>query len=330
MRISNSRLASMAFAALLSTTVVAQSNHVAWSKIETGAWVMHPIYTQSAGGATSVSNFLALADPTVATGDNLIGVWYHREATCWTTKSWTTDDPWTIINAVKEELDLPDNEDERWNVGGSGSTESEEPQDYSSGVLAADPLAALVSGAPDRNALIELLTMAGYQAADLPIDKDDTCTTDAKLDTLATEAMGMIAAGDDAVLSLAADAVSCDVLAGIPKGPQPVRPIPPATPPAWSPPGTVPATPGWTPGGWPIGPAWSCRTVPLPGGGSNCICSRIQRWGRWESRTCRFLLWTWTCTRWHEIWETETCTDVGGACPPAGPPAPQSECHSTY
>lgn len=108
-----------AVATVMTTTVaVAQTNHVAWSKIETGPWTLHPIYAEVEGGAHTVSNFLALADPTAATGDNLIAVCYRREGAEWTTKSWETGDPWEAIKAVKIELGIDDDEDDRWGLLG--------------------------------------------------------------------------------------------------------------------------------------------------------------------------------------------------------------------
>jgi len=54
------------------------TNHVAWSKIDTGSWTFNPIYSQAGGGGTSVNNFLALADPFTVSGDNIVAVWYQR------------------------------------------------------------------------------------------------------------------------------------------------------------------------------------------------------------------------------------------------------------
>jgi hypothetical protein len=238
-----------------------------------------------------------------------------------------------VIKAVKLELGIADVEDERWGLGGSGTPEAdaEQPKDYAAGVLADDPLAGLVASSPDRDSIVEFLTAIGYKAADLPVEKDDGCTTDAKLDGMAADAATMVMDGDDTVLRLSSQASLCGVFAGPPRGPRPTRPAQPATPPAWSPPGTVPTAPAWTPGTWPVAPGWSCRTVPIGGGGTNCICTRIRYWGRWETRTCRFLLWTWACTRWHEIVETETCTDINVTCPPGGPPGgTMPNCNSTY
>lgn len=180
-------LAWACLAGLVPAGAVAQSNHASWSKIETGAWVMHPIYTLDQTGAASVSNFLALADPSAAVGDNLVAVWYQREPAGWAAKSWSTNDRWKAIKAVKEALSISDDEDDRWQVDtGVGSiAEPEEPKEYAAGVLADDPLAMLVLASPDRDSLVAFLATIGYKAADVPIEKDDGCTANAKLDGMA-------------------------------------------------------------------------------------------------------------------------------------------------
>lgn len=328
----NHCLATLGATAMFCAPSVAQSHHVAWSRIETGVWTMHPIYSEGADGVIATDNLLSLADPGSLVGDNIVAVWCRRGAGGWTTKSWETSDPWEAVKFVKQELEIPDSEDERWNLGGSGAgnLNAVVPKDFAGGVLADDPLAALIASSPDRDAIVDILVGVGYKAAALPVERGDECTTAEKLDSLASEATRMVASGDHAVLTLGATDVTCEVLTGIPRGPAPVKPAQPATPPVWSPPGTVPTAPSWIPGGWPAAPGWGCRTVPIFGGGTNCICSRIQRWGRWESTTCRFLFWTWTCVKWHEIWELETCTNIDTACPSGGPPAAGSSCSSSY
>ncbi len=186
MRIKGSLTAAVAMS-ILTGAAVAQTNHVAWSKIETGSWVMHPLYTEDAGGAISVSNFLALTDPVAAVGDNLVAVWYRREGASWTAKSWSTNDPWEAIKSVKAELGISDDEDDRWDISGDDDfiPTAEAPEEYVSGVLADDPLAPLIASSPDRDVIVELLAITGYQAADVPVEKDDGCTTDAKLDGMA-------------------------------------------------------------------------------------------------------------------------------------------------
>ncbi len=94
----------------------------------------------------------------------------------------------------------------------------------------------------------------------------------------------------------------------VPAGPLPAPLGPGVVPGGGSPPGT-----GWTPGAW---SPFSCRAVPISGGGVNCVCSRQRRWGRWEAG-----FWG---TSWGEAFENETCTDIFTAPPAAGCPNPPS------
>jgi hypothetical protein len=54
------------------SAAMAQSNHAAWSKIETGPWTMTPIYAQQSGTPGNVVSFLALAKPGTVFGDNIV------------------------------------------------------------------------------------------------------------------------------------------------------------------------------------------------------------------------------------------------------------------
>ena len=172
MHIMNRWLAAAGATAVVAATTVAQTNHVAWSKIETGPWTLTPIYAEENGTPGAVVSFLALADLSAIVGENLVAVWYQRDATGWTAKSWEAAGPWEAIKSVKQAMGIPDDEDERWGVAGAGApTSAEEPKEYAAGVLAEDPLAAFIAGSPDRDVLVEFLTSIGYKAADIPVDK---------------------------------------------------------------------------------------------------------------------------------------------------------------
>src|SRR5690606_9806982 len=228
-------------------------------------------------------------------GDNLQVVWYVR-GDPWTSQTWTTSDPWEAINYIKAQLGIPDEEDERWEMGTPSSEDQAQAQDYANGFLASDPLGPAVWSMPDPEAWIQDLVLLGYPAANLSADNAAGCSSSEVLDGLAAEFEDMIGDGDETVLDLRTSGVSCDTMAStFPRGPPPTKPLPKPAPgptvPGWSPPGTVPTVPGgWIPGGWPTlpapappgTPAWGCRTVTIGGGGKNCICSREQRWGRSE------------------------------------------------
>jgi len=170
---------------LFPANAAAQSNHVAWSKIELGSWTLHPIYTVTESGSVLVRHFLALTDPSLVVGENLIAVWYQREEAGWIAKSWETTDTWEAINAVKADLNLPDDEDERWGIEGAIVASTPAMHDYTMGVLADDPLALIVAQTTDRDELVGLLVSIGYKAAAIPVELDDGCTLDTILDGFA-------------------------------------------------------------------------------------------------------------------------------------------------
>lgn len=302
------------------------SYHAAWSKVEFASWTLNPVYEEDAAspGSLKVHSFLALADPHAVVGANLVAVWYVRDGDMWNAKSWSITDPWDAVSFVKAQLEIGDDEDERWSIPhlpgeGQGPVL---PEEYTAGVLASDPLAAVILGAPDREVIVSYLASIGYEAADIPVDYTDPCTTDEKLTGLAEEIeRGMREGDSDTVLILESATVLCQAAPRAPRIPGPRPPVPPVVP-APNPRGTVPGGPppggGWTSGPW---SPWSCRSVPISiGDGVNCICSRARRWGRWEARSCWIVF---TCTRWIEVIESETCTDVfeSGPCPAPGPAA---------
>jgi hypothetical protein len=306
--------------AISATAVADPGHHVSWSKIETGPWVLTPVYAEGAGGS-ELHSFLALADSGEVTGNNLIGVWYIRETGGWSSKSWTTSDPWKIISHVKEALAISSDEDDRWGAPTppSGVAESEAPEDYSSGVLANDPLAAIIAGSPDRDLLVEFLVASGYPAASVPVDKSgDECTANETLDTLATLVGSDLAGSQEASTTfIVGTSPGCIPMGAmgprVPQGPKP------ATWPYANPPGTVPGGappgPGWTPGAW---GAYTCTGTPAAGGGTTCRCTSGRWWARWELRPCG--IFGGVCQRWVEVREMDSCTNT---ITPAGPcPAP--------
>jgi len=190
MRILSRWTKALALAAVFAgaTTATAQTtHHVARSKIVTGPWTLTPIYASENGTPGAVVSFLALANQAALGGDNLIAVWYQRDATEWTAQSWETTDPWEAIKSVKASLAIPDDEDDRWAVSGSPdlTTMPLIPEGYLGGLPASDPLAPFIAFSADRNELVAFLVSIGYKAADVPVEKDDGCGADAKLNGFA-------------------------------------------------------------------------------------------------------------------------------------------------
>ncbi|GJQ28942.1 MAG: hypothetical protein HBSAPP03_08260 [Phycisphaerae bacterium] len=187
-------------AGVMSAAAVAQpSYHASWSKVELGAWTLTPVYSEEGGAVLSVDGFLALADPSTRLGDNIVAVWYERTAEGWSAKSWGTDDPWKAIATVKELMGIGDAEDERWDAPSMGDPDAVPavPEEYVVGVLADDPLAALIAASPERDSIILTMVALGYPAADVPVDAQDECSLAAKMDGLAAASLDLLQ-GDEA------------------------------------------------------------------------------------------------------------------------------------
>lgn len=197
------RIAFVAAALLAACSQAQVKHHVAASAFESGPWVFHPVYSQNTlTAAISIENFVAILDGPAASGDNLVAVWYQRDAGTgnWDAWSWDAADPWQAINSVKTTLALNDDEDVNWATPGSGfGAGSVSPQAFAIGVLASDPLADDIPIAPDPEAFVALLVSSGYQAADLVLQHLDGCKINDKLDGLAA-AMYETLVGENATM----------------------------------------------------------------------------------------------------------------------------------
>ena len=181
-------LMAVAAGLLMPSTASAQTNHVAWSYVESESWRYHPIYTVDSLGAITISNFVAIMDGTTATGNNLVAVWYRRDAGTgtWDAWSWDTTDPWAAINHVKSILVISDDENDRWKTPGDGlGITPIAAEGFAYGVLAADDLADDILIDADPDAMIAMLVAGGYRAASLTLQHTDGCKIDDKLDGMA-------------------------------------------------------------------------------------------------------------------------------------------------
>lgn len=179
-------LAACAFAASLHAQI---THHVALSSFESGPWVFHPIYAEnSATAAVSIDDFVAVLDDSASTGDNLVAVWFRRDAGTgnWEGWSWDTTQRWAALNHVKSILSLDPAEDDRWKVSGDGlGISALTAEEFGYGVLASDALADDIPVSPDPDALIALLVASGYRAASLSVQHLDGCKVNDKLDGMA-------------------------------------------------------------------------------------------------------------------------------------------------
>lgn len=168
-----------------------QQEHVAEMSLQVNAWRFKPLYHEVTGGVR-VDGFLALALGGSTTGNNLVAVWYQRgEGTPaeWSAQSWITTDPAEAVKSVKSALGIPSSEDAAWGVDASlAVVEGDpvaQPVGYGVGLLVQDQYYGIVASLPDPAPVVQMLTEAGYTAADIAVDTSVNCVTNDQLETLA-------------------------------------------------------------------------------------------------------------------------------------------------
>jgi hypothetical protein len=183
------RLVALLGLSVLANGVVAQSVHVSQIRIDWNSWRFKPLYTED-GGVNRVTGFLAIADQSAVTGENIVAVWYSRESTQdWSKRSWTTDDVASVIKSMKISLGIPDSEDENWEINQSVQVlPTDAPliaKEYDKGLFVDDPLYNFVASSDDPVSLVAFLDEVGYKVADIKIDHPASCTVDAQLEVMA-------------------------------------------------------------------------------------------------------------------------------------------------
>ena len=155
--------------------------HVAPINFSQGAWQYRAIY-DSSQQAPAVVAILAIAQQSSTVGDNLVAVIYFRNSDghnlandTWTSKSWDSTDPKEVLASVVSSYNLVF-DDDLANLGTSVDDVARfgvppDPEDYENGLLGGDPLALAVATDPNHDDIIDLLTLAGYKAADVPFEK---------------------------------------------------------------------------------------------------------------------------------------------------------------
>jgi hypothetical protein len=299
----------------------ADPHFFAESRVIVGDWTFVPIYHIDAQQTAVVNGLFVYADESTRTGNNLSAVWYKKGATGWSASSWMTLDLQEAIKSVRIEENIQNDLWEEF-FAGPFEGEPESPKEFSDGVLVGDPAEGIVTSVLDPQPLLSFLVTVGYAAANVPVIGEESCDREEILNNIALRLSEDIALGDDTIASL-----PTELCAGPPRGPRPPKPPRPATAPPWSVipiNGPLPGT-GWVTGDWPTTgtptrPDWYCfRTV----GGQSCFCSRLQRWGRWETRN--------GTVRWREVFETESCNaNLAATCPAGGPPPANAGCSSRY
>ena len=230
----------------------------------------------------SVESFVALRED-APVGANITAVWYRKSTaangeTLWQSFAWSQQEQSNAIRAVKDTLGLPDSSDELWGCAIAALPAStEEP--FAKGLLASDPLAALVAVLEDPKPVLEMLEDAGWKAAwidpleGLSMASIESCSQAIVLDAYAAAVEVTMAEGIDAGLDAkSAVLAQCGILC-----------IPGwilGAPTAWSP----WACGAWGWGGW--GPEMSCTKKCWYTRGTTRVRSRVAVYENWDcSRT---------------------------------------------
>ncbi len=230
----------------------------------------------------NVESFVALRED-APVGANITAVWYRKSTaangeTLWQSFAWSQQEQSSAIRAVKDALGLPDSSDELWGCAIAALPAStEEP--FAKGLLASDPLAALVAVLEDPKPVLEMLEDAGWKAAwidpleSLSMASIESCAQATVLDAYAAAVEVTMAEGIDAGLDAkSAVLAQCGILC-----------IPGwilGAPTAWSP----WACGAWGWGGW--GPEMSCTKKCWYTRGTTRVRSRVAVYENWDcSRT---------------------------------------------
>lgn len=136
-------------------------------------WSMTPIIDKQ--GQPRVASFLALRHPQEVAGDNIVAVWYIRDAvdsSVWHGKSWSHANEWEVVAWVMNANQMDECLFTRFGTFTDLVLDATplDPVDYSKGFAAADPFLDAIESSPDRDSLVEVLKLLGYQVADIPID----------------------------------------------------------------------------------------------------------------------------------------------------------------
>jgi hypothetical protein len=271
-------------------------------------WVFVPVVVQDVG-SLAVPGVLALRDKSQAVGENLVAVWYENpgvQGVEWPAKSWESQDQWEAIKWVKEQFGIGDDYDVFWPTS-DPKTEgwsSEVPQNYFKGLLTSDPFAELVDE-PDGETIVALLTMMGYKAASVDVDKDGPCDTKTILPALVdTTAFAVLAQPP-------LNQVEARFESLVPATCAQVVPPPPPPPPVV--PGTTTPQPGT-----PLNPGGPWQTDHRPPW-YDPFCS--------TATSCCYrqkIIWLYTTTNWLGLTVIRYCeSDISWSCPnPTGAPCP--------
>ena len=271
----------------------------------------------------NVESFVALRED-APVGENITAVWYRKSTaangeTLWQSFAWSQQEQSSAIRAVKDTLGLPDSSDELWGCAIAALPAStEEP--FAKGLLASDPLAALVAVLDDPKPVVEMLEDAGWKAAwidpleGLSMASIESCSQAIVLDAYAAAVEVTMAEGIDAGLDAkSAVLAQCGIL----------------------------CIPGWIyglPTGW---SRWNCGPWGWGGWGQEMSCTKkcwyTRGTTRVRSRVVVYENWDCSLTNVTTQWQTEagfqqdTCgSNEGHHAPMPGTTCPIIPCPTLH
>lgn len=190
----NLRSLAVALSAGLASCAIAQSYEVGAVNIDVDYWRYVGIVDTSMSPPTVV-RVVAFLDPSKAIGANITVLQYTRdEGAGWLRDTFDTPDQWKVVDTLKQELSIGDDQDYKWGVSTlptDGLPALKVPMAV--GVKEVDPLAPILEIVSDPEALIDDLVETGYAAAkaptDFPADGDPVEKMDLMADALMVQGM---------------------------------------------------------------------------------------------------------------------------------------------
>ena len=132
--------------------------------VDIGTWTYIPVVEDDASG-TTCDAFGGLK-ATAVTGSNIRAILYSRSSSgTWSAEAWTDVEPWDVVLHCKDRFGITDDSDEAWLLDIDPDAVNPGPgAPYSGGLLATDPLQAIVTTASSPEEILELLESVGYPA----------------------------------------------------------------------------------------------------------------------------------------------------------------------
>lgn len=171
------------------TATITVCSHVSADKrveaqsIEMDGWTFIPIVDDAGTPTTdddTLHSFVALLDPSLVQGNQIAAILYAKDDEAeggWRGAAWTTQDQWSVFGFMRDAYAISGDDADYWETTQPRPSIIESappPEPYRRGLFENDPLDEQVGpDDPARQAMVEVLVLAGYQAANLKIEEAD-------------------------------------------------------------------------------------------------------------------------------------------------------------